>query len=77
MVFENVKRETDSKKCDEGEVDHGHSQQIKLNNFNVSLLRRENIDSLSCLSNLNSDWGFLEMTRRMYSSENAFGALEN
>ena len=37
VVFENVKRKTDWKKCDEGKVDHGHFQQIKLNNFNVSL----------------------------------------
>ena len=30
-------RETDLKTRDEGKEDHGHSQQIKLNNFNISL----------------------------------------
>ena len=34
-------RETDLKKWDEGKEDHGHSQQIKLNNFTVSLGTRE------------------------------------
>ena len=30
-------RDTDLKTWDEGKEDHGHSQQIKLNNFNISL----------------------------------------
>ena len=37
LVYENVKTETDLKIPDEGKKDHGHSQQIKLNNFAVSL----------------------------------------
>ena len=37
LVYENVKTETDLKIQDEGKEDHGHSQQIKLNNFAVSL----------------------------------------
>ena len=38
-----IKRETDLKSRDEGKEDHSHSQQIKLNNFTVSLwdMRRE------------------------------------
>ena len=46
MVYRNVKRErhTDLKIRDKGKEDHGHSQQIKLNNFNVSLWdKREEI----------------------------------
>ena len=37
LVYENVKTETDLKIRDEGKEDHCHSQQIKLNNFAVSL----------------------------------------
>ena len=37
LVYEKVKKETDLKIWDEGKEDHDHSQQIKLNNFTVSL----------------------------------------
>ena len=37
LVYENVKTERDLKIRDEGKEDHDHSQQIKLNNFAVSL----------------------------------------
>ena len=39
LVYGNVtrKRETDLKIWNEGKEDQGHSQQIKLNNFNISL----------------------------------------
>ena len=37
LVYENVKTERDLKIGDEGKEDHDHSQQIKLNNFVVSL----------------------------------------
>ena len=37
VVYENKERETDLKSRDEVTEDHSHSQQIKLNNFTVSL----------------------------------------
>ena len=37
LIYENVKTDTDLKIRDEGKEDHCHSQQIKLNNFGVSL----------------------------------------
>ena len=37
LVYGNVKGETDLKVWDEGKKDHGHSQQIKLNKFIISL----------------------------------------
>ena len=37
VVFENKEEETDLKSSDKGKEDHNHSQQIKLNNFTVSL----------------------------------------
>ena len=35
--MESKERDTDLKTWDEGKEDHGHSQQIKLNNFDISL----------------------------------------
>ena len=37
VVYENKERETDLNSRDERKEDHGHFQQIKLNNFTVSL----------------------------------------
>ena len=39
LVYEDIKKKkkTDLKTSDEGKEDYGHSQQIKLNNFTVSL----------------------------------------
>ena len=37
-VYENKEKETDLKSRDKGKEDRSHSQQIKLNNFNVSFL---------------------------------------
>ena len=41
VVYENNERGTDLKLRDEGKEDHGHSQQIKFNNFTVSPWARE------------------------------------
>ena len=51
VVYENKERETDLKSTDEGKEDHGRSQQIKLNNFAVSLWdkRREVLYPISIL----------------------------
>ena len=38
MVFENREEEKDLKSRNKGKEDHSHSQQIKLNNFTISLL---------------------------------------
>ena len=43
VIYENMKREKQIRQIkDEGRDDHGHSQQIKLNNFTVSLWDKRN-----------------------------------
>ena len=58
-------READLKIRDEGKEDHSHSQQIKLNNFNVSLWdKRKEI-----VKDTVFDWGF----RRFFCKSLLFG----
>ena len=65
LVYGNVKREreteTDLNLQDEGKEDHGHSQQIKLNNFNISLWDKRK-EILYPISTAKLMWSYVERT---------------